>query len=79
MEQFTLTELSIASVAILGAVSGCVATILHILFQSRCSDINLCCGLIGCKRKVPDDDIEKQNEKTDKKNDDIVNVIERNN
>ena len=59
MERFTLTELSIASVAILGAVSGCVATILHILFQSRCSDINLCCGLIGCKRKVPEIDIEE--------------------
>ena len=34
MDRFTLTELSIASVAILGAVSGCVATILHILIYA---------------------------------------------
>ena len=66
MDKFTLTELSIASVAILGAVSGCVATILHILFQSKCVDISLCCGLIGCKRKVPDIEIEENNNNDNK-------------
>ena len=55
MKDFTLTELSIASVAMLGAVAGCVGSILHILFQSKCSKIKLCYGLIGCDRKVTDD------------------------
>ena len=55
MKDFTLTELSIASVAMLGAVAGCVGSILHILFQSKCSKIKICYGLIGCDRKVTDD------------------------
>ena len=60
MKDFTLTELSIASVAMLGAVAGCVGSILHILFQSRCKKIKLCYGLVGCDREVETkkDDIE---------------------
>jgi len=63
MEGFTLTEASIASVAVLGAVAGCVGSILHILFQSKCTRIRLCYGLIGCERLVTaddDDNIEKE-------------------
>lgn len=60
MEGFTLTEASIASVAVLGAVAGCVGSILHILFQSKCTKIKLCYGLIGCERLVIDDDNEKE-------------------
>jgi len=50
MSEFSLTEISITAVAIIGACGSFLA----ILERSRCSNIDLCCGLINCKRKVPD-------------------------
>ena len=38
--------------AIIGSFSACVALIFKFILKSRCSNINLCCGLIDCKREV---------------------------
>ena len=48
MESFTITEMSYASVTILGAIGG----ILMVIWKSRCSTINCCYGMIRCDREV---------------------------
>ncbi len=38
-------------------ISVCCAStagLLHSIQQSRCTTINICCGLFSCNRKVPD-------------------------
>ena len=49
METFTLTEVSITAVAVIGACGSFIA----VFHQSRCQNLSLCFGLIACKRKVP--------------------------
>jgi hypothetical protein len=44
-------------------VTICAAAIgstLLVIFKSRCSKINLCCGLWKCDREIKDDDDEKK-------------------
>jgi hypothetical protein len=48
MEQFTITELSYAMIAILGAFSG----LLMVIWRSRCRTINICFGACKCDREV---------------------------
>lgn len=61
METYSLTEVSITAVAVIGACG----SFLVILERSRCSVISLCYGFIKCDRNVPnvpddsdDEDIE---------------------
>ena len=51
MKEYTLTEISITAVAIMGAFGSCFAVIFGAIKKSRCSNINIC-GIIKCKRKV---------------------------
>jgi hypothetical protein len=37
-----------------------IASVLLVLFKSRCSKISICFGLLSCDRKVMEDDEEKQ-------------------
>ena len=43
----TIGELSTAIVLILGAVGG----LCSVMQRSKCENINICCGLLSCKRK----------------------------
>lgn len=38
-----------------------LASVLLVIFKSRCKTINLCCGLINCIRDPKDDDDEENN------------------
>ena len=58
MENFSLTEVSITAVAVIGACGSFLA----ILERSRCSVISLCCGFIKCDRKVPDVPVKEEEE-----------------
>ena len=49
MENFTLTEISITVVAVIGALASCCS----IIQKSRCKDISFCCGLFRINREVP--------------------------
>jgi len=33
-----------------------VASVLLVVFKSRCLKINICCGLLSCDRRLPDED-----------------------
>lgn len=48
LQDFTLEELMIFSVSILGAFSACMTIILKTCFRSKCKTINLCC--LKCER-----------------------------
>jgi hypothetical protein len=37
-----------------------IASVLLVLFKSRCSKISICFGLLSCDRKVVEGDVEKQ-------------------
>lgn len=37
-----------------------LASVLLVIFKSRCKTINLCCGLIGCNREVMSESEEEQ-------------------
>tara|TARA_R110000737_G_scaffold188856_1_gene210969 strand:- start:67 stop:264 length:198 start_codon:yes stop_codon:yes gene_type:complete len=50
MESFTLTEVSITAVAVIGACGSFIA----VFHKSRCQNLSLCYGLISCKRRVPE-------------------------
>jgi len=54
MEQFSLTEISITAVAVIGACGSFLA----VLEKSRCKNISLCCGFVKCDRVIP---VEKEN------------------
>ena len=57
MESYTLTEISITAVAVIGACGSFIA----VLEKSRCKKISLCCGCYKCDRVLPPDreDIEE--------------------
>ena len=38
-----------------------LASVLLVIFKSRCRTINLCCGLIGCNRDVMSDSEDEDN------------------
>ena len=58
LSNFTLIELGSVIVSVMGAC----AMLCGVITKSRCDKVNLCCGLINCHRKVPDnpqpDDVE---------------------
>lgn len=60
MDPFTLGELSVAVVGVMGAAVVCVRQIQ----KSRCRTINLCFGCMKCEREVPPED-ENASEKPD--------------
>ena len=37
-----------------------LASVLLVIFKSRCKTINLCCGLLSCNRDVKDDESEEE-------------------
>ena len=47
--------------------SAAVASVLLVIFKSRCKTINFCCGLIKCVREIKDDSSDEE-EKNKKKN-----------
>ena len=49
MDSYSLTDISITAVAVIGALTSCIV----VLEKSRCTTINICCGALRCKRKVP--------------------------
>ena len=61
LENFSLTEISITAVAVIGACGSFLA----ILERSRCSNIKLCWGLIGCQRAVPNQPVEEEEPEPD--------------
>ena len=38
-----------------------IASVLLVVFKSRCTTINLCCGLLSCNRKPKEDEEEDDN------------------
>ena len=52
LENYSLTEISITAVAVIGACGSFLA----ILENSRCKRINLCFGIFKCDRVLPDAD-----------------------
>ena len=36
--------------------SAAIASVLLVLFKSKCSNISVCCGLLKCDRKVSDEE-----------------------
>ena len=54
MEEYTITELSYAVIAIMGGLSG----LLLVIWKSRCKTINLCWGGVDCERQVDASDLE---------------------
>ena len=45
-----------------------IASVLLVVFKSRCTTINLCCGLLNCNREVKDDDDNEQKNQQQKNN-----------
>lgn len=45
-----------------------LASVLLVIFKSRCKTINLCCGLINCIRDPKDDDEEENNNEDNNNN-----------
>ncbi len=43
--------------------SAAVASVLLVIFKSRCKTINFCWGLIGCVREVKNESDEEENDK----------------
>jgi len=43
--------------------SAAIASVLLVVFKSRCSNISLCCGLFSCDREVIEEDKEKEKAK----------------
>ena len=43
--------------------SAAVASVLLVIFKSRCKTINFCCGLINCVRDVKNESDEEENDK----------------
>ena len=50
LQDFTLEELMIFSVAVFGGFGACITIILKTCFRSKCKTINLCC--LKCERDV---------------------------
>jgi hypothetical protein len=48
MEDYTITELSYSTIAMLGGVSG----LLLVIWKSRCKEIRCCWGGMECEREV---------------------------
>jgi len=47
-----------------------LASVLLVLFKSRCTTINFCCGLFSCNRDVKNEDDEDNKKKVDDSNND---------
>ena len=43
--------------------SAAIASVLLVIFKSRCSNIKLCCGLLSCDRKVTEDEDDDKKKK----------------
>ena len=39
-----------------------IASVLLVVFKSRCTTINLCCGLLSCNRKPKEEEEEEEDE-----------------
>tara|TARA_R100000654_G_scaffold63920_1_gene91308 strand:- start:3079 stop:3366 length:288 start_codon:yes stop_codon:yes gene_type:complete len=50
-----------------------LASVLLVIFKSRCKTINLCCGLINCIRDPKDDDDDENNENNNNDNNNNAN------
>ena len=49
-----------------------LASVLLVIFKSRCRTINLCCGLIGCNRDVMTESEEEDNNNNNNNNNNYV-------
>ena len=45
-----------------------IASVLLVVFKSRCTTINLCFGLLSCNRKPKEEDEEENNENNENNN-----------
>ena len=58
-----LADYSIDQIAGAGAlILGSLGALLHVIFQSRCTRISLCCGFWSCDRRVPPTEVEEDEE-----------------
>ena len=48
-----------------------LASVLLVIFKSRCRTINLCCGLIGCNRDVMTESEEEDNNNNNNNNNNL--------
>jgi hypothetical protein len=58
-----------------------IASVLLVVFKSRCTTINLCCGLLSCNRKPKEDDDsdnENQNNQNNQNNNNEENLVPNN-
>ena len=53
-----------------------LASVLLVIFKSRCKTINLCCGLLSCNREVRDDESEEE-QPNENNNEPIVPPIQQ--
>lgn len=68
----TLSNMSPNDLANLITISSAaVASVLLVLFKSRCQKISFCCGLWSCDRAVQEGE-EEENDKDDPKDDDAI-------
>lgn len=59
-ESYVWTAGDYSNIITIGASA--LASVLLVIFKSRCKTINLCCGLIGCNREVMSSESEDENE-----------------
>ena len=53
-----------------------LASVLLVIFKSRCKTINLCCGLLSCNREDKDDESEEE-QPNENNNEPIVPPIQQ--
>ena len=53
-----------------------LASVLLVIFKSRCKTINLCCGLLSCNSEVKDDESEEE-QPNENNNEPIVPPIQQ--
>tara|TARA_R110000824_G_scaffold49375_2_gene138510 strand:+ start:1784 stop:2080 length:297 start_codon:yes stop_codon:yes gene_type:complete len=59
---FSLSELSLFVVSVMGACAGLLGAFFKGITRSRCSNVRICCGCLECVRKPPSvDELEAMN------------------
>ncbi len=76
----TATELGTGIVLVVGAVATCIGIIFKGSANSRCSQINICWGLLSCERKVKSKveiDLEQQQQQEEQEQEENNNIPNR--
>eukprot|EP01048_Picozoa_sp_COSAG05_P019151 COSAG05_NODE_2936_length_2487_cov_31.407035_3_plen_68_part_00 len=62
LADYSIDQIAGAAALLLGSLGA----LLHVIFQSRCTRISLCCGFWSCDRRVPAEaEAEEENDAAD--------------